>query len=181
MAAQPQPASRADAAEFDALLTRHGGAVYGFVRRLVGAEAAEDLTQEAWLAIWRALPGFRGEAKVTTWMFTIAARACDRHRRRARLALVTDDDLGDLDDHRPGPEGRLLDQELAQVVRDAIDSLPARMREAVHLRCLEDQSYAEIAQVLGVPVGTVRSRLHYGMARLADRLAPYLETSDVQR
>lgn len=175
--AEPRPLTMAVDHDFDTLLTRYGARLYGFVHRLAGAEAAEDLCQEAWVAIYRALPSFRGDAKVTTWMFAIAARVCDRQRRRARLTLVEDADTDSHADERPGPEADALRCELALQVRAAIDQLPRGQREAVHLRCIEDLSYAEIADVLSIPLGTVRSRLHHGMSRLADLLEPYLETS----
>lgn len=175
MVAEPSLVMTIDSLDFDSLLAEHANRVYGFVYRLVGSECVDDACQEAWLAIYRALPGFRGEAKVSTWLLSIAHRVCLKQRRRLRLAPGPEPPE-ELVDPGPSPEHRALDAELAQVVRDAIDQLPAGQREVVHLRQLESYSYVEIADVLELPLGTVRSRLHYGMARLAELLAPYLET-----
>ncbi|MBI5834588.1 MAG: sigma-70 family RNA polymerase sigma factor [Armatimonadetes bacterium] len=179
MAAEPEPSALALRSgvlvePFDVLLARHGPRIYAFVRRLVGPETADDAAQEAWVAIYRALPSFRGEAKLTTWMLTIAARCCRRQRRPA-LRLAEEADTDSLPDSGTSPPQAALNRELAGVVREAIDHLPPGQREAVHLRCIEELSYDEIAGVLHIPIGTVRSRLHHGTARLATLLAPYLE------
>ena len=178
MAASPLP-HRPERLDFDALLDRYSPRLFAFVHRLAGAEAGretvEDLAQEAWIAIYHALPTWRGEASITTWMFSIAARVCARRRPRPRLRLVDDESADERPDGHADPVAVALQSELAEVVRAGIDRLPPGQREAVHLRCLEDLSYAEIAAVLDVPIGTVRSRLHHGTARLADLLAPYME------
>ena len=176
MAAEPAPMRRDE--YFDTLLRSHAARVYALVHRLVGAAEAADIVQEVWLAIYRALPGFRAESKVTTWMFTIAARVCEKQRWRRRLELVDAEVADTLPTADGEPDVDLLRAELAQHVREAIDQLPPGQREAVHLRYLEDCSYDEIATILNIPVGTVRSRLHNGLARLADVLQPYLETTD---
>ncbi|MBI2298418.1 MAG: sigma-70 family RNA polymerase sigma factor, partial [Armatimonadetes bacterium] len=176
MAAELHLMSTPDTLDFDRLVRAHAARVYGFVHRLVGADLADDVCQDVWLAIYRALPGYRGEGKLTTWMLGIAHRVCGRKRRRRRLAADDEAALSELPDERAGPERRILDAELAKVVRAAIDMLPPGQREAVHLRQLEGCSYDEIAAILTVPVGTVRSRIHYGMMRLAELLAPYLES-----
>jgi len=179
VAAEPEPSAlaarqRVAVDPFETLLARHGPRVYALVRRLVGPDLADDAAQEAWLAIYRALPSFRGEAKLTTWMLTIAARCC-RRQRLPRLLLAAEADTDSLPDSAATPPQATLGRELAAVVRDAIDRLPPGQREAVHLRCIEELSYDEIARVLHIPVGTVRSRLHHGTARLATLLAPYME------
>ncbi len=179
MAAEPEPSTLTltpgvAVEPFDVLLARYGPRVYGFVRRLVGPEQADDAAQEAWVAIYRALPGYRGEAQLSTWMLTIAARCC-RRQRRSRLTLADEHQAEDLADSTATPAQAALSRELGEVVREAIDRLPAGQREAVHLRCIEELSYDDIARVLGIPIGTVRSRLHHGTARLATLLAPYLE------
>ncbi len=178
MAADPLPTVPPSRPGFDELLSTHARRVYGFVYRLVGPELVEDACQEVWIAVYRALPRFRGEARVTTWLLAIAARVCHKLTRRHRLVLVGEDDAPEPVAEAPGPEAEALRGELAQVVRVAIDQLPDGRREVVHLRQIEGLSYDEIARVLDIPVGTVRSRLHHGMARLAELLAPYLETID---
>lgn len=177
LAADPLPATAEPETDFDDLLRTHAARVYGVVHRLVGAELADDACQEVWLAIHKALPSFRGDAKLTTWMYGVAARVCGKLRRRRRLVVVTPEPDTEPPDPGPGPEADALRGELAKRVRAAIDGLPEGQREVVHLRQIEDLSYAEIAEVLGIPVGTVRSRLHHGMARLAEALAPYLAES----
>jgi RNA polymerase sigma-70 factor (ECF subfamily) len=162
---------------FDDLLSQYATRTYGLVHRFVGADAAEDVTQEVWIAVYRALPRFRGEAKISTWLFSIAARVCQRHhRRRPKLTVVEETAADEVPDESSGPEQDALRGELAVIVREAIDVLPPGQREVVHLRQLEGCSYQEIASILGIPIGTVRSRLHHGMAKLADLLDPYLES-----
>jgi len=174
LAADPLPATAEPETDFDDLLRTHAARVYGVVYRLVGADMAEDACQEVWLAIHKALPNFRGDSKLTTWMFGVAARVCGKLRRKRRLQIVAPEPALEPADPGPGPEADALRSELAMRVRAAIDGLPEGQREVVHLRQIEDLSYAEIAEVLHIPVGTVRSRLHHGMAKLAEALAPYL-------
>lgn len=180
MAAELSPVMATVTDEFDRLLAEHAPRVYGFVCRLVGPDAADDVAQEVWIAIYRALPRFRGDSRVTTWMFSIATRVSQRHRRRYRRSLPPADEAAAeaVIDLAAGPETRALGGELAKVVKQAIDRLPDGQREALHLRQIEGCSYQEIADILGVPVGTVRSRLHHGTAHLADLLRPYLEGDD---
>ncbi|MCC7493235.1 MAG: sigma-70 family RNA polymerase sigma factor [Fimbriimonadaceae bacterium] len=158
--------------DFETIFQQYGRRVYGLVQRLVGAATAEDATQEVWIAVYRALPRYRGEARLSTWLFSLTARQCSKWRRRQRAeAEELSDELPAPD---PPPEARLLTAELASRVRGAIDALPEHQRVAVHLRLVEGCSYAEVAAILAIPVGTVRSRLHHGTARLAAQLAPYL-------
>jgi RNA polymerase sigma-70 factor, ECF subfamily len=167
-------AQSGDRAALDVLLRRHYDRVHAVCRRIVGSSRdADDAAQEAMIAIVRGLPRFDGRAAFSTWTYRIATNAAlDELRRRNRRPTphVGDDDgegpdVVDPDSHRyiDGIADRLT-------VDRALDELPDDFRVAVILRDLCDLDYAEIATTVGVPVGTVKSRIARGRSLLAARL-----------
>jgi RNA polymerase sigma-70 factor (ECF subfamily) len=153
--------------------------VYTLCHRLVGeADGAEECAQEALLRAVRALPSFRGAASVSTWVCRIAINVCRNWNRRARqsrrhevrgTAASVEDEIV-LRDRGDTPAEELMKTETARTVREAIDALPERQRTIVILREMEGLSYEDIARLLRVPMGTVRSRLFRARSALAVRL-----------
>lgn len=131
---------------------------------------ADDAVQETFVDVLRGLPAFRGEALLTTWLFRIAIRAATRVRNRRNARRHAADDLATLpaDDD---PVAQAADREHAARLLAAIDQLPAAQRTVVGLAAIEGLPHAEIAAVLGIPVGTVGSRLHEARDRLRVLLA----------
>lgn len=156
-------AKRGDADAFEALMTPEEGRVWALCLRMLGnTEEARDAAQETMIRAWRALPSFRGEARFGTWVYRIAVRTClDRMRKREEtVPLETLQESGfEPMDPAPEPEGRVLQAEKSKVLRQALDRLPEEMRTALVLTSMDGQSYEEAAEVLEVPVGTVRSRI----------------------
>lgn len=157
---------------------RHRDALYRFVRSYLGAsrEEAEDVTQDVLVEVYRSLPRFEGRSRLLTWMFGVARNLCLRHRRTAqrRPAAGTDGDetLRDLPDTGFDLDSALGRREVQERVQAAIEDLGPEHRGVVLLREIEGLSYEEIAEVLEIPLGTVRSRLHNARAALIERLAP---------
>lgn len=171
-----------DVGALDTLLRRHHDRVWALCRRMMGNDVdAADATQEALIAIVKGLPSFDRRSALSTWMYRVTANAClDELRRRARRPVLVDGDrtLGEPTGHRPA-EHRVTDRvtrgvEDAVVDRVDLDSalatLSPEFRAAVVLRDLCELDYAEIAAVLGIPAGTVRSRIARGRAALAGAL-----------
>ena len=159
---------------FDEVYERFRRPVWRLARRLTGSdEEAFDATQEIFLRIWRGLSGFRGEAKLSTWVFQIAWNYLRGHHRRhgKHLKAVVDKSeeiVALTPDPAPGPERRAVASDLLDRVAGAMDALPEHYRAVVWLRDGEDLSYAEIAEVLDLPIGTVRSRLARARAALKE-------------
>ncbi|MDA0563597.1 sigma-70 family RNA polymerase sigma factor [Streptomonospora sp. S1-112] len=149
------------------LYGRHAAAMLRLLRRLTSdTGTAEEILQEAWLAAWRSAAGYRGESAVRVWLLGITRRrAHDRLRRVARPTV-------DLDDAPEPVDGGVdvEEQVLATIGHDAILAavrrLPARSREVLGLALVDELPYRDIADVLGVPVGTVKSRMAHARARL---------------
>jgi RNA polymerase sigma-70 factor, ECF subfamily len=161
-------AARGDRRSLDRLLERHVERVYGICRRvLTNHDDALDATQEALLAIARRIGTFDGRSQFTTWMYRVASNAAiDEARRRRRRPTPAEHDLD-----RPAPGAAVADRVADRVDIDAaLGSLPPEFRAAVALRDLAGLDYAEIASILDIPPGTVRSRIARGRAALADRL-----------
>ncbi len=159
-----------DRGALDTLLRRHQPRIHAVARRLLGNEAdALDATQEALIAIVRGLPRYDGRARFGTWAYRVATNAClDELRRRTRRPRP--DDHGDERGGAPGPS--LADQVSDRLDIDrALGRLSVEMRTAVVLRDQLGMDYAEIGEVLGIPPGTVRSRIARGRGQLADLLA----------
>ena len=161
----------------------HLDGAYNFARYLTrDAVLSEDVVQDAVLRAYRAFGQFRGGSP-RAWLFAIV-RNCSRTAvsgRGGAVSLVVNESalgedaaaqLGSHADPGPSPEEELLRKEDADRVRSAVEAIPEPFREAVVLRDLEELSYAEIAEVTGVPVGTVMSRLSRGRAMLAKELLP---------
>jgi RNA polymerase sigma-70 factor (ECF subfamily) len=163
-----------DRAALERLLRDHQPQIHAVCRRITGNDAdALDATQEALIAIVRGLPRFDGRARFSTWAYRIATNTCldELRRRRRRPAVGLPDRDGsavDASDHRPGPADLVPDR---LDIDAALADLPVDFRAAVVLRDLCQLDYAEIAEVLDIPAGTVRSRIARGRALLADRLA----------
>jgi RNA polymerase sigma-70 factor (ECF subfamily) len=167
-----------DEAAFDELVERHRARIYGLVCRLAGPAEADDLAQDVFVAAYRSLGSFRGEAAFGTWLYRIAVHTCSHHLRRRRPEALELDDT-EPDGHRErDPEARAMQRELQGVVRHAIDRLPYKLRAVIVLRDMHGMSYEEIASAVGCPIGTVRSRLHYATQRLATQLRPYVEAAE---
>ena len=161
-------AQRGDTRAFDLLVLKYQGRIATLVSRFLNdASEVEDVTQEAFIKAFRALPKFRGESAFYTWLYRIASNAAKNHlvargRRPSADADVEDAEYYDEGDAlRDGetPENTFFGQELAQVVKDALEELPDELRTALTLREFEGLSYEEIADVMACPVGTVRSRI----------------------
>ncbi len=149
-----------------ALTNRLTPLVFSLAFRLLGDWAeAEDIAQEAMLRLWKIAPDWRqGEAKVTTWLYRIVSNLCiDRHRRRKRLTL---DEVAEPRDPTPSVERQMQDQDRARALRTALESLPARQRQAVVMRHLEELPNPEIAQILGVSIEAVESLISRGKRQL---------------
>ena len=157
-------------------------AVYHFALRLARGrgEMAEDLVQETYLRAYRAWEGFRPGTNAKSWLFTICRNVFLRtlEQRKIRpdsLAQPLGDDVDSLVDPAPhaDPAARYFDSVIDETVVRELDRLPDDFREVVVMRDLHDLSYAEIAEALSIPVGTVRSRLHRGRATLQRALYEY--------
>ncbi len=166
--------------DFDEVYERFKLPVWRLARRLTRSdEEALDTTQEIFLRIWRGLPGFRGEAKLSTWVFQIAWNYLRAHRRRMgrNLQFISESMDGDRElamivrDPQADPERRAASVEILDRVEEALHELPEHYRVVVWLRDGEGLSYQEIADVLDLPIGTIRSRL----ARARDALRRIVE------
>lgn len=160
-----------DRGAFAALVARHERRVYNLALRMTGREEdARDATQDAFLAALRKLHTFRGEAAFTTWMHRVTVNACyDLLRKRQRTPLpLRGDRAGQDAPARPEPAApdHAEDVEVAIDVRRALLQVPEEFRAVLILCDVQDLSYEQAAEVLGVPVGTVKSRLHRGRVAL---------------
>src|SRR5947209_15564738 len=143
---------------FGTLVERYDRAVYHLAARtLRDPEEARDVAQEAFLKAFRSLRTFRPEAKFSTWIFSIAYHACcDRLSRRKRFS---NEELPDRADSGAGPEQQAVAGDEAVRLRAAIARLPEKYRSAITLYHLQGRQYDEVAQVLGIPIGTVKTHL----------------------
>lgn len=145
-------------------------------RRITASRAdADDAAQEALIAIVRGLPRFDGRSTFATWAYRVAANASlDELRRRRRRPLLPLDPAGELDviDRRSADDLAAAEDRVAERpdLDQALEALPAEFRVPVVLRDVADLDYAEIAHQLGIPLGTVKSRIARGRAMLADHL-----------
>lgn len=166
-----------DASAFDLLVLRWDRKIQGAIYRLMGSEEeARDLCQEAFLKAYRGLRGFKGEARFSSWLYQIALNLCrDRMRRRRGRVMVS------LDALEPDAQGQVLRDEtstqdlveardLQDRVRAAVMALPDDQREVIVLKEYEGLTFQEIAEVLGLPVSTVKTRLYRGLDRMRERL-----------
>ncbi|HJS59349.1 MAG TPA: sigma-70 family RNA polymerase sigma factor [Vicinamibacteria bacterium] len=165
-----------DLAAFDLLVLRWERKVQGTVYRVLGTEEdARDVTQEAFLKAFRSLHGFKGEARFSSWLYQIALNLCrDRLRRKRGRAFVSFDSLEE-DGGLPAHSG-LSPYDLAErgalcgLVRGALAELPDEQREVIVLKEYQELTFAEIAEILDVPLSTVKTRLYRGLVGLRGRL-----------
>jgi RNA polymerase sigma-70 factor (ECF subfamily) len=160
-------AARGDRAALETLLERHADRIHALCRRVVtNPDDALDATQEAMVAVVRGIRRFDGRSAFTTWLYRVATNAAlDEVRRRGRRPIPSE--LPDRPARGPSFDGQVDDR---VDIDAALATLPEEFRVAVVLRDLCDLDYAAIAQVLGVPDGTVRSRIARGRALLHERL-----------
>jgi RNA polymerase sigma-70 factor (ECF subfamily) len=140
--------------------------VWSLCAHLVDEASADDLTQETYLRVFRALPAFRQESTARTWLLSIARRACmDELRRRTRLRRQETVGLGP-DESEPAPPGETEQVE----VRELLSHLPIERREAFVLTQVLGLSYADVARTCGCPIGTIRSRVARARVDLIEAL-----------
>ena len=174
-----------DHAAFDLLFLRYKHKVQGLVSRYVQApDDVDDVAQEAFIKAYRALPRFRGESAFYTWLYRIAVNTAKNHlvsrnRRPQGVALDSDDaDSGEVAEalkDENGPEGALRQDQLRDAVAAAIAALPEDLRSALTLREFDGLSYAEIAEIMECPIGTVRSRIFRAREAIDERIRPLVD------
>ena len=175
-------ASTGDRSALEVLLDRHVDRIHAVCRRICGPDDAFDATQDALISITRSIDRFDGGCAFTTWIHRVATNAAlDELRRRKRrpdpVAPDPDSVIAVISSSRAGDPERAVDR---LDLDAAMAKLPDEFRVAVVLRDVADLDYAEIATALGVPIGTVRSRISRGRAALARELGNHHDHSDVQ-
>ena len=176
-----------DSLAYDILVTRYSGQIYGLLFRLTqDAEEAADLTQDTFLQVLRSIRKFRGDSELKTWLFRIAINESRNRfrwwKRRKRESTVSLDaqpahdglPLNEtLADNSEDPERALIRRQERERIERALNDLPLSFREAVVLCDVEGQSYQEIATILGINIGTVKSRIARGREEMRKRLSDF--------
>ncbi len=185
-------AQRGDKHAFELLVAKYQRRLARLISRFVRDIAeVEDVTQEAFIKAYRALPGFRGESAFYTWLYRIGINTAKNYLislgRRAPTSTQFDaeeseefEDAGLLHEVST-PENELMSKQVVEVVNSSLQQLPDDLRTALTLREIEGLSYEEIAEVMNCPIGTVRSRIFRAREAIATNLRPLLGTSNDQR
>jgi len=185
-------AQRGDKHAFELLVGKYQRRLGRLINRFVrNAAEAEDLTQEAFIKAYRALPAFRGDSAFYTWLYRIGINTAKNHLlaqgRRAPTSTAFDtEEAEDFEDasllHEVAtPENEMMSKQVVQVVNASLQQLPEDLRTALTLREIEGLSYEEIATVMNCPIGTVRSRIFRAREVVAANLRPLLGTSENNR
>lgn len=149
---------------FEQLLTNHQSRVYRLALAMLrNPHAAEDATQETFLRIWKALPQFRGESDIATWIHSIARNRCLSYLERS--STRRENTVEEMPEQASPPP----DPEPYPVLMYALQHLDGRQREAVALFYLEDRSYEEMSTLMGIPIGSVKTYLHRARNALAEK------------
>jgi RNA polymerase sigma-70 factor (ECF subfamily) len=183
-----------DRTAFNEVVSRYKNRVYNSVYRMLGnASDAEDLTQEVFVRLYTSLDSFRSQASLNTWLFRIASNLCIDYFRRSKkhraIAYSLDEPLGgdaeasegsgashEVSDTTYEPHRLAERQELSEQIQVALAGLPEKLRAVLLLHDIEGIPYEEIAQVVGCPLGTVKSRLFNARLQLRQRLTGYLHS-----
>lgn len=168
-------AQAGDRRAIDELLGRYEARIYRFGLRMCGdEESARDVLQETMLAAFRNLPGFRGQASLSTWLYQIARSFCIKARRGVHPTSTLD---ADPPDPAPSPDAQIQARQIGQALAAAIRELPSEQREVLVLRDVEGLSAQQAADVTGIEVGALKSRLHRARMVLREKLAGVMSTS----
>ena len=185
-------AQKGDKHAFELLVEKYQRKLARLLSRFVRDPAeVEDVTQEAFIKAYRALPGFRGDSAFYTWLYRIGINTAKNYlialgRRAPTSTEVGAEEAERYDDAEQlrdidTPESQLLSKEIAQTMNATINELPEELRTAIELREIEGMSYEDIAQIMNCPIGTVRSRIFRAREAIAEKLRPLLETSKDKR
>ncbi len=169
---------KGDVSAFNEIVARWEGRLYSFVYRYLGdPEEAKDITQESFVRAYSHLEGFRGQSKFSSWLYQIALNLCRsklrRHQAHPTVSIdgrEEDNPLWALPDQRSTPAEYTLEQERAVAVREALAQLPEAQRTVIILKEYNGLKFREIAEILGTPESTVKSRLYHGLENLAQAL-----------
>ncbi len=187
-----EQAQRGDKKAFELLVVKYQRKLARLLSRFIrDASEVEDVTQEAFIKAYRALPSFRGDSAFYTWLYRIGINTAKNYLvslgRRAPTVTGIDseeaegieegDQLRDLNT----PENQMMSRQLAETVDQALQDLPEELRTAITLREIDGMSYEEIAQIMNCPIGTVRSRIFRAREAIAERLRPQLGTPKDRR
>lgn len=174
-----------DREAFEELVRRYHSVVLNMACRLLGnRDDAADVCQEVFILLLRKLGSFRGEAKFSTWLYRVSLNACHDHARRTRrhvsLSESPGEDMPEMeqllpDDGLEGPEESMEREEVRRNVQEAIRKLPPKFKEVIYLHDISGCNYKEVAEILDINLGTVKSRLNRARARLAGELEGYRE------
>jgi RNA polymerase sigma-70 factor (ECF subfamily) len=167
-----------DHAAFTVLVDRYKDRIHRLVRRMVGGPDDEDLTQEVFIKVYRAIPGFRGGSTFKTWIYKIAHNLClsELRKKGRRGEHLSIEEEGDekihrlLPDTRHGLEDEIEKRDLSQSIRKLMERLPPQYRTALTLFYLENAKYEEISEIMGIPLGTVKTHIRRARLRLRDLL-----------
>ena len=163
--------AKQDPAAFGALVQRYQDGLFNFLYRMTGSrEDAQDLTQEVFLRIYKALPRFRIEAPFRPWMYKIATNAAINHLKSKRTTNTLEEEYP-TNALFSSPEGMAELREAQRAVKRALMELPESYRAVILMRHLEELSYEEMAHALDIPLGTAKVRLHRARSLLQEKLS----------
>jgi len=185
-------AQRGDKKAFELLVVKYQRKLARLLSRFIRDQGEiEDVTQEAFIKAYRALPSFRGDSAFYTWLYRIGINTAKNYlvAMGRRAPTSTEFDSEDAETFEDGdqlrdmntPEAELLSKEIAQTVNDTMEQLPEELRIAITLREIEGLSYEDIAEYMNCPIGTVRSRIFRAREAIAEKLRPLLGTSKDKR
>jgi RNA polymerase sigma-70 factor (ECF subfamily) len=158
---------RGDERAFEALYGRYRRRLYNFILRYGQDEAlAEDLFQEAFLRLLQAAPRWRPQARLSTWLYRVTLNLCIDESRKRREAGLSDEAAEAIAGGEPGPQEALEAAETAAWLRARVAGLPEEQRAVLLLRVYEGLEEREVAEIVGCPVGTVKSRLYHALRKL---------------
>jgi RNA polymerase sigma-70 factor (ECF subfamily) len=162
-----------DLRAFDTLYERYERPLFGFIRKhLMDVHEAEDVLHETFMAVLRDRAGARAARSLRAWIFQVARNLCLNRQRSARRATrALEKEARSPDETSPGPEKALEHHQTQNALRDAVAKLPVELGELYSLRT-QGMSYAEMADVLGIPLGTVKSRMHQLVNQLREEMHP---------
>lgn len=162
--------AQGDAVALGELYGRHGASLAGYLTRLCGDRMrAEEVLQDTLVAVWHGAAGYQGRAGVRSWMFGVARRQAYQHLRLRDAPMPLE--LAEAADPGPGPEAIAILAAGGTPVADAVARLPDHHREVIALALVAGLPLVEVAEVLAIPVGTVKSRLHHARSALVRALS----------